>query len=498
MTALRLPPPTVLRWAGFFFISFFLLMWLSPDSFLMPYWGPRGDSAWFFTCGKAWMEGMTPYVDFADSKGPLLWLIYGIGYLLSPTSYLGVFWLSVLAYTVTLAIQWRTARPFVGRREAAAVLVILTFLMFLPMYHYEVRAEDFCMPWICAAIYCTTRSLQHPSGAELKKYAFWLGVSMSWGLLVKWNLFVMMGGMAIVVAIVAVRRHRFSAVVCGVEGIILPLLPFAAYLAAKGCFIDMIREYFINTFLITDHGSGATMWKAVFVNNTTNWPTTLKTISQFTILAGMALFCKRRQFSWWLLLSFVPFLLFIVLKAPWHYYMAVTIPFFVYLLSDLASMFSSLLHRMSKRRYAVLLSSVFLLGIVFNGHDHPFAFVAGEPPMEFTATEQILMRKPFCKIMFYYHDTFWGIRACALPACKYWALQNGATEAMKEERYQAIRARKPDFFICYSDNDDLKHLKPLDPKLSSTLRESGYRQCYTKIIEDGKTTMKPLPVYEKE
>ena len=51
----------------------FLLL-LSHDSYLYLS-GPRVDSAWFFMCGKAWMNGMVPYVDFADSKGPLLWLI---------------------------------------------------------------------------------------------------------------------------------------------------------------------------------------------------------------------------------------------------------------------------------------------------------------------------------------------------------------------------------------------------------------------------------------
>jgi hypothetical protein len=40
------------------------------------------DSTWYFMCGKAWMNGLMPYVDFADSKGPLLWLIFGIAYLL--------------------------------------------------------------------------------------------------------------------------------------------------------------------------------------------------------------------------------------------------------------------------------------------------------------------------------------------------------------------------------------------------------------------------------
>lgn len=49
------------------------------------------DSSWFFMCGKAWMNGLVPYVDFSDSKGPLLWLIYGIGYLIYPHGFGGVY-----------------------------------------------------------------------------------------------------------------------------------------------------------------------------------------------------------------------------------------------------------------------------------------------------------------------------------------------------------------------------------------------------------------------
>ena len=51
-----------------------MLLMLSIDSPCYEVWG-RLDSSWFFTSGKAWMNGMTPYVDFADSKGPLLWLM---------------------------------------------------------------------------------------------------------------------------------------------------------------------------------------------------------------------------------------------------------------------------------------------------------------------------------------------------------------------------------------------------------------------------------------
>ncbi len=491
MNNLQFTPPwrlTVLRYVGFFLFSFFLLMWLSPDSFLMAYWSPRCDSAWFFTCGKAWMEGMTPYVDFADSKGPLLWLIYGMGYLLSPTSYIGVFWLSVLAYNFTFAILWRTARIFVGRREATLVLVLMSVLLFFREIHDEVRAEDFCMPWVCVGIYCVTRVLLQPSDKQLRKYAFWLGVGMAWCLLVKWNLFFMMGGMAIVVAIVALQRRRVSAIACGLAGIILPLIPFVAYLAAKGCLADMVQEYFVNTFLITDNGSGWSMLEEFIVKNSTHLPTTIKTIGQCIIFATIVIFCRRQRFSWWLLLTFIPFFLFIVFKHCTRHYTAPTVPFFVYSLCEFAKASTNLLNRMSLWKYCTLMVSIFFLGIAINVHTDRLAFLAGNPPAKFVATEQILMRKPYCKIMYSCYENGYGLRARALPACKYWALQFGASETMKEERAKAIGARRVDYIIAIPDYaHDRKWML-----------SCGYHQCYATVVENGETVKMALPIYAKE
>ena len=76
-----------------------LLFIISPDSVTHDL-NMRIDESIFFMAGKAWMNGLVPYVDFADSKGPLLWLIYGIGYLLSPKNYLGIFLINCLMYSV--------------------------------------------------------------------------------------------------------------------------------------------------------------------------------------------------------------------------------------------------------------------------------------------------------------------------------------------------------------------------------------------------------------
>jgi hypothetical protein len=48
-----------------------VLLLISKDSYTHDLFN-KADSGWFFMCGKAWMSGLRPYVDFADSKGPLL------------------------------------------------------------------------------------------------------------------------------------------------------------------------------------------------------------------------------------------------------------------------------------------------------------------------------------------------------------------------------------------------------------------------------------------
>ena len=130
-----------------------VLLLLSIDS---PLHGVHGhnDSAWFFMCGKAVMNGLTPYVDFTDSKGPLLWLIYGIGYLLSPRNYVGVWILSCLAYAGTFYYNFRTAQLLLDDgRKALLVAMLMPLAYFLPWFHYEMRAEDFCNLPVSVSVY---------------------------------------------------------------------------------------------------------------------------------------------------------------------------------------------------------------------------------------------------------------------------------------------------------------------------------------------------------
>ena len=82
-----------------FFISFCFLTICSRSSFIYLF-NNWDDSNSYFTMGKMMMNGGVIYRDLFDQKGPLLYFIYGLGYLLSHTSFSGVFLIEIISFTI--------------------------------------------------------------------------------------------------------------------------------------------------------------------------------------------------------------------------------------------------------------------------------------------------------------------------------------------------------------------------------------------------------------
>lgn len=272
--------------------SFVLLFFLSPDSYLRDVFY-RYDSAWFFMCGKAWMNGLVPYADFADSKGPLLWLIYGIGYLLSHHSFVGVFWLSVLFYTATLYIAYRLCRLFLEPRPAALCIALLPLALFAVTFHNETRSEDFCYPFIMLAFYGLCRQIRDEQ-LPMRTRA-WLnagmGVAFMCALLIKWNISVMLGSVMVVALWLAFRQKVFLPCLGSmVAGAALTALPFFVYFLAFADFGAFIDEYFLYTF-------------GTVRGNPLRWCVALMVGA--AVLVGLFLIARRKRVParWWRVLA---------------------------------------------------------------------------------------------------------------------------------------------------------------------------------------------------
>ena len=433
--------------------SLILLFFLSPDSYIRDL-SCRCDSAWFFTCGKAWMNGMTPYVDFADSKGPLLWLTYGIGYLLNHHSYVGVFWISVIFYTATLFLAYRLSRLFLDAKASAVATAFIPFFLFLYIYHFEVRAEDFCNTFMMLVLYALCRVLRDWRVLSGKTYflcAVAMGVSCAACAMIKWNIGVMILMFMAVALLYSIRAgHGWWALGGMAAGFIVVVAPFVIYLLCCDAFNDFIREYFSAT-ASTVGVSENTLSPISLIRHS------LVGLKKFFLLLffGLLLFLwKKKKAYWWLLPCFI--LMWVAVRGfgSWAYYAMIFAPFAIFPIIKIVEVLFDKL-RLFARLTPVLCLFAAIVSIAINVISVNKKF---EPSkiwrQSYYRANYVMAQIEHPKVLCYSHDYGIGAPAGVIPACKYWALQNGATEEMISEREQALKNGSPDFVIVLVKYED--------------------------------------------
>ena len=179
------------RYCACLIFVFSLFFIISADSYTHDLWY-RNDSAWFYLSGKAWMNGMIPYVDFTDSKGPLLFLIYGIGYLICPYNYIGVFWIGVFWYSAVFFMLYKLCGLFLkDDKLSLATSLSMAMAIFLPFHDTEFRAEDLCMLFIVVSFYELCKII-YSGNNSMFRWCFVTGICLGATFLIKFSITAMM------------------------------------------------------------------------------------------------------------------------------------------------------------------------------------------------------------------------------------------------------------------------------------------------------------------
>ena len=217
------------------------------------------DANIFFTMGKSMFSGKVLYRDVFDHKGPVIYLLYGLGSLADRTGFTGVFALEVISFALFLALGVRTAAALCGRalHPAWAALPAAAVAAGRAFFHGG-SAEEFLLPFLAAALYgglralCAGRRMPLPAVAMqgfLAGCALWLKYTVL-GFYLAW---------AALLALWYVRRGwgRALAQSCGayLGGMALAALPWAVYFGVHGALGDWFTAYFYDNLFLY-HGSG--------------------------------------------------------------------------------------------------------------------------------------------------------------------------------------------------------------------------------------------------
>lgn len=194
------------------------------------------DSALFQVIGKLWADGLTPYVDIFDHKGPLLFLVQKLAYETAAPR-VALYVMESLMVSVSLGLGYQTLRLQMRRAWALAGAALM-LVFWLPLMEYGNLCETHSMPWIMLALYFQMRYLssgkkKHPVGA-----AFLYGLCFGANVMIRPNNGVLIAMIALMLTIELAVRKQWKNILANalalIAGLLVAILPFVLYFHMKG------------------------------------------------------------------------------------------------------------------------------------------------------------------------------------------------------------------------------------------------------------------------
>lgn len=239
-------------------IAFCFLAICSRSSFLYPF-NNWDDSNSYFSMGKLMMNGGVIYRDLFDQKGPLLYFIYGIGYLLSHNTFYGVFVLEILSFTLFLVAEYMIARLYLSHRIALCLLPLTALAVTVSKsFYWGGSAEEFSLPFLAWGLWASLRYFkkEYPNLISWKQILFF-GILAGCIMLIKYTLlgfyFAWMG----MIALANLNRQNWKgslrSCLLFLAGMALPVIPWFVYFLMHGALDEWYQAYiYCNVFLYSD------------------------------------------------------------------------------------------------------------------------------------------------------------------------------------------------------------------------------------------------------
>ena len=133
--------------------SFLFITLCSMASFLFPLHS-RVDQNIFYTLGRGILDGRVPYRDLFEHKGPLIYFFHAFAALIDRHSFIGIYLLEVIFFTVTLFFMLKTARLFTGERSAY-ITTLLAGAVCCTAFCFKSgdNAEEYCFAFLVVSLY---------------------------------------------------------------------------------------------------------------------------------------------------------------------------------------------------------------------------------------------------------------------------------------------------------------------------------------------------------
>lgn len=116
------------------------------------------DANSYFSMGKAIFNGEVPYRDLFDQKGILLYVIYGLGYLISNNSFHGIFIIGIILFAFTLLAFIRICNLYVSGKLVYLMTPIFgSVIASSRAFYWGGSAEEVMLPFLIWGFFISLR-----------------------------------------------------------------------------------------------------------------------------------------------------------------------------------------------------------------------------------------------------------------------------------------------------------------------------------------------------
>ena len=239
--------------------SFLILMICTRSSFLYPM-NDWVDAQCFFTVGKAMGNGQVVYRDIFEQKGILLYVLHMFAYFISHTTFIGVFFLEVIAGTFFLFINIKIVNLYTHIYYAIFSASFCSVLIYSSRAFCKGdSAEELCLPLLAYALYLSTRAFK--TGKWLtEKQLFHIGIVSACVLWIKYTMLGFFIGWIIIPIVWLIKEKQFKSLgktflYIGL-GVITVTLPIIVYFGLQHSLPYLLEVYFYKNIISYSNTGG--------------------------------------------------------------------------------------------------------------------------------------------------------------------------------------------------------------------------------------------------
>ncbi len=420
------------------------------------------DANAFFTTGKAMVRGIVPYKDLFEQKGPFLYLIYGLGSLISYKSFWGVFCLEVINLTVFLYYVYKIIALFLEQKYAYLIIPILTFLMLTSYaFTHGGGAEEFCLAFFGLSLYHFLKHFQKEeiSYKQLLLNGFIAGlIAMTkFTLLGFWFIFMA----SIFFSLIYDKKYKKAFLACLIflGGMSIPIILFLIYFLINKGLKDFVDVYFL--FNMTNYGDVKT---SLWVRLTTLIKGLLGAINSNNKLLGGFLFIlspfmilflnlkKSGKIAYFFLYLFTILGIYFGLRFYRYYFF----PLEIFILISLIGLFYLLHKRVDLTKYKLSYFIVVILFILIsfnNANYKDMLFLKKEDLFQYRFLDKMTLDKESTLLNMGYLDCGLYTTSGIIPSTYYFQVQNISYEAypkLYDEMQNYVKNKKIKYVVYFT------------------------------------------------